>query len=422
MQLNNKSGSLWHNADFMKFWTGQTVSLFGSQITELALPLTAVLVLKATTFQLGLLSALGFAPFLILSLFAGVWVDRRQRRPILIRTNLASGVLVGSIPVAAAFNILSIEYLYVVAFFTGVSSVFFQVAYLSYVPSLLERDQLIEGNSKLGVSNSLADLAGPGVAGILIQVLTGPFAIIFDAISFLFAAGSLSMIRKPEPAFAPTGTTRRLWKEIGQGLRLLLSNPILRSITACTCTNNFFSSVTRTLFVLYVVKTLNIEPSLLGIILTVGSIGPFLSVLFITRITSYFGLGPTIVWFRVGGDLASLLIPLAGGPPILTILILVLSQFGAGFAAPLYSVNAISIRQAIASVEWQGRINATSRFITWGAIPLGALVGGELGQLLGLRLTLWLAALGLVFSFLWVYFSPVIKLKTQDDLQAAIIT
>ena len=400
----------------MGLWVGQTISLFGSQITLLALPLTAIMTLKVTTFQLGLLSAIGFSPFLILSLFAGVWVDRIRRRPILIISNLASAFFLGSIPLAAALHTLTIEYLYLVAFFTGVSSVFFQIAYQAYIPSLIEHDELVEGNTKLEVSNSIATLAGPGVAGVLIQLITAPFAVLFDAISFLIAAGTLQIISKPEPAITQIKSGKNIWKEMGQGLHLLLKNPTLRAIAGCTSTANFFGSMIRALFALYVIQELNINPGLFGAILTVGSIGPLLGALLVKRITHYFGLGPTIVGFKLLGDLASLLIPLAGGPVILEVLMLMISQFIGGFSSPLYSVNAVSLRQAITPPELQGRINASSRFIIWSTIPLGSLISGALGQIVGLRLTLSLATIGIVFSFLWLYFSPVLKLKKRSAL------
>lgn len=411
--MQKRFNGLWRDANFMKLWVGQTISLLGSQITPLALPLTAVLILHASPFQLGLLGAAQFAPFLLVSLFAGVWVDRLRRRPILIFSNFASALLLGSIPLVALLQVLQIEYLYLVGFLTGISTVFFQVAYQTYLPFLVGRDYIVEGNSKLEISNSIAALAGPGLAGGLVQLITAPFAILFDAISFLVAAVTLIFIRKPEPPIEQIEARRSIWKDISYGMRLLLTNPLLRSIAGCTGTANFFGSMTRALFVAYAVQTLSIEPALLGIILAVGSGGPLLGVLLLKPVTQRFGLGATIVGAKLVGDLGGLLTPLAGGPLPLAAFMLIVAQFVGGLSGPLYSVNAISLRQALIPTNLQGRVNASNRFIVWGTIPLGSFIGGILGQLLGLRLTITIAALGIVTSFLWVYFSPVVKLKEQ---------
>src|SRR5437867_8121574 len=221
---------LWQHPDFLKLWAGQTVSLLGSSVTGLALPLAAVLVLNATPAQMGIMRAAQYLPFLLLGLFAGVWVDRLRRRPVLILADAGRALLVGSIPVAALLGVLRIDVLYVVALLVGVLTVFFDVAYLAYVPSLVPRDSLTEGNSKLEVSRSFAGMAGPALAGALVQLVTAPVALVVDAASFLVSAASLSLIRTPEPKPAALAHGRSIWRDAGEGLRIVGGHPVLRTL------------------------------------------------------------------------------------------------------------------------------------------------------------------------------------------------
>src|SRR6266581_5807108 len=222
---------LWRQPDFVRLWTGHTISRFGSEISQLAIPLTAALVLNASAFQMGLLGTFEFAPFLLLSLFAGVWVDRLRRQPILIVADIGRAVLLGSIPLAAVLGVLRIEQLYVVGVCTGVLTVFFDVADQSYLPALVSREHLVEGNSKLEVSRSVAQIAGPGVAGALVQLITAPMAVLVDALSFVASVISLLFIRVREPApVRNDGPTGSIWSELREGLAVVLENPLLRSI------------------------------------------------------------------------------------------------------------------------------------------------------------------------------------------------
>src|SRR5437868_10909625 len=244
---------LWRHSEFVKLWTGQTISLFGTEVSQLAIPLTAALVLNATPAQMGLLAALEYAPFLLLSLFAGVWVDRMYRRPVLIVADIGRALLLGSIPLSALLGLLRIEQLYVVGLMTGVLTVFFDVAYQSYLPVLVKREHLVEGNSKLEVSRSVAQIAGPGVAGALVQVITAPLAVLVDALSFVASVISLLLIRVREPApVRHDGNAGSIWSELREGLDVVLGNPLLRSIAGCTGTSNLFGNGVMAVYVLYV--------------------------------------------------------------------------------------------------------------------------------------------------------------------------
>ena len=413
--MRPKFTGLWQHRDFMKLWGGETVSLFGSQITFLALPLTAVLILKATPAQMGILGAVEFLPFLLLSLFAGVWADRIRRRPILISADLGRAALLGSIPLCYALGWLNIYYLYLVALSTGVLTVFFDVAYQSYLPVLVERADLVEGNGKLEVSRSVAQVAGPSLAGTLVQVVTAPIAIVLDALSFLGSALFLSTIRKPEPPPASVESRRSVWVEIGEGLRVVLGNRLLRSIAACTGTSNLFSNIIQAVLTLYVINELKFEPGLYGFVTSFAGVGALIGALVAGGTARRFGVGPTIVWSAFLAGVGMLLVPLAGDKSFLAATFLAGSFFVVGFTGPVYNITQVSLRQAITPHRLQGRMNASMRFMVWGTMPIGSLIGGFLGELIGLRATLVVGAVGSLFAFVWVLASPVIHLQKQPE-------
>ena len=406
------SAGLWRHADFLKLWAGQTVSQLGSQVTQLALPLTAALTLEATAWQMGVLGAAAFAPFLLFGLFAGVWVDRLPRRRILVAADLGRALLLGLIPLAAQLGVLRIELLCAVGFLAGVLTVFFDVAYQSYLPALVDRSQLVEGNAKLEVSRSVAQVGGLGVGGALVQLLTAPVAIAVDALSFLASAVFLATIRCAEPR-APADTRPNIWTEIREGLGVVLGNPLLRAIAGCTATANLFSNIGMAVYVLYVTRELGVTPALLGVVFAAGSGGALVGALLASRIADWIGLGPTIVGVALLFPLGGLLVVVAGGPPLVVAAILIAAQAATNFCGPVYNVNQVSLRQAITPDRLQGRTNATMRFVVWGTIPIGALVGGFLGDAIGLRATLLVGALGGGLAFLWMLLSPVRGLHEQ---------
>ena len=258
--MSEPARSLWRHRDFMALWSGQTVSEVGSSVTVLALPLLAVISLDATTFEVGLLTACTSLAFLLVALPAGAWVDRWRRKPVLVWGDLGRVVLLGSIPVAKAFGVLGLPQLYVVASLTGVLTVFFDVAYQSYLPALVEPDQLVDANGKIGASQSFAQVAGPAVAGVLVAGLGAAYAVVVDAISFLVSAGATSTIRRPEPEPPPRAAGRRLRDEIREGLAFVVRHPILKRIVGCTATSNFFSSAYVAVEAVFLVRVLHARP------------------------------------------------------------------------------------------------------------------------------------------------------------------
>ncbi len=404
-------GGLWQHPDFVKLWISETVSLFGSEITLLALPLTAVLTLDASAGQMGVLVAAERAPFLLVGLLAGVWVDRMRRRPVLMWANVGRSLLLATIPLAALLAMLTMVQLYVVGFLVGVLTVFFDVAYQSYLPSLVPTDRLAEGNGKLEMSRSAAQIAGPGVAGGLVSLLTAPIAILFDALSFGMSALFLSRIRKSEPELTKPVERPSLRTEILEGLGLVLRNPLLRPIAGSTATSNLFGSVSTAVLVLYATQRLEIGPGLLGGIFAVGSVDALLGAFLSGWIVRLLGLGRAIVAAILVAELGWGLVALAAAPGWLSIVLFVAAVFVGGFGSVVYNVNQVSLRQAITPDQLQGRMNATMRFLVWGTMPLGALLGGALGEGIGLRPTLVVAAVGGQFAVLWVLFSPVRSLR-----------
>ena len=341
--------SLWRHGSFMKLWSAQTISQFGDEITQLALPLVAILTLEATPFQIGLLGTFQFLPFILLTIPAGVWVDRMRRKPILIGADIGRALLLTSVPVAFIGGWLSIPQLYVVAFAVGCLEVFFDVAYQSYLPAVVERDQLVEGNSKLELSVSASSVIGPGIAGFLVELVRAPFAIAFDALSYVGSAIMLLFIRRPETLPEPhdlaTGPRPSMRQQATEGLRYVLGHRYLRSIAACTATLNLFSNIGGVILLLYIVNELGINAGTIGIIFAIANLGVLIGALSAERLARRIGMGQTIVWSALLSPLSLVLVAIA--PPGAPIPFLIAGGvIGAGTAV-IYNINQVSLRQAI---------------------------------------------------------------------------
>jgi MFS family permease len=352
---------LWRHHDFLRLWTGESISLIGSQVTTLALPLVAVLALNAGPLEMGALGAAQYAPFLLFGLPAGVWVDRVRRRPILIGADVGRAALLGWIPVSALLGLLRIEQVYLVAFATGVLTVFFDVAYQAYLPSLIEREALVDGNSKLEASRSVAQIAGPGLGGSLVQLVTAPLALAVDSVSFLVSAVCLALIRTTEPQHE-VEASRSIRSEIAEGLRLVLQNPLLRANAGCTGTWNLCSSVIQAVFVLYATRELRLEPATLGLVLASGGPGALLGALLAARSAHALGVGPTIIGGAILGGLGTLLLVGASWLPTPLVPTMMAGWFIIGVGGTSYNVTTVSLRQAMTPDHLQGRMNATMLF------------------------------------------------------------
>ncbi len=396
-------------ADFHKVWAGLTVSLMGSQVTRLALPLAAALTLGAGPLEMGLLAAATQAPFLCFSLLAGVWSDRIRRRPVLIATDVGQAALLSSIPLTAALGVLRLEQLYTVAFLTGTLQVFYEIAHYSYVPSVVGRERIVTANSRIQVSYSAAESAGPGIAGVLVQWLSAPLAVLVDAFSFLVSALCIRAIRTPEAPPMPPHTSVR--SQIAEGMRGLCDHPLLRPIVLASATTGLFNGAIVAIYVLYAIRALHLSPAMIGLIFATGGIAAIPGALLAPRVAQWIGVGPAIVggWFVAAGAL--LLIPLAAGPAVIPILIA--SQLIAGASGTVANIHQWSLRQVVTPDRLFGRVTASHRFIVYGIEAVGGLLGGGLAAMLGLRAAIALCAVGATLGPLWALGSPLWRLREQ---------
>jgi len=409
-------GALWANRDFLWLWAAQTVSQFGSEITGLALPLVAIIVLDATTFEVAALAVVDWLPFFLFSLPAGVWIDRLQRRPILIAADWGRALALSSIPLAYLFDVLTLGQLYIVGLIVGTLTMFFDLSYQSYLPSVVERDELGEGNSKLEVSRSAAQVAGPGLAGVLVTILTAPYAILLDAISFVASALSLSRIkRREQKPERPPDERPGFRAEIGEGLRFTLRHPLQRPIIVFVAISNLFVNMLFAIYLVYAVRELDLSATTIGLIFSLGSVGSLVGALTANRVARALGIGRGLITVATTGGLGLLLIPLASGD--LVIPFLVLANMLWGFFVLNYFVTAVSLIQAITPDHLLGRTNASRRFVVQSMIPLGALLGGTLGTFIGLRPTIAIGAVGASLAVIPLFFSPLRGVKRTEDAE-----
>jgi MFS family permease len=405
-----RRGGLWLHLDFRRLWIGETVSQFGSAISQLALPLVAILVLHASTFEVGLIATFEMLAFLVVGLPAGAWVDRMRFRRVLILNDVVRFAALGSIPLFRLFGILTIGQLYVVALVVSVSTVFFDVAYQSYLPELVDRDALVEGNAKLQASESVSQVAAPAVGGVLIQALTAPYAVLLDAISFLWSASWVTAIkaRVPKPERKPD---RHLGREIAEGLRFVTGNRMLRSIAMCTGSGNFFNSMIGAVIFVLLARDLHLSAGVIGLLTSLSAIGGLVGSLIAARFARWVGQGPAI-WIA-----ALAFAPGAFAAPFLhrnwTLALFAAGSLLTWIANVVYNITQVSFRQALCPPELLGRMNASMRFLVWGTMPFGAFLGGILGSSIGVRDTLLIGAIGGCFAFVPVLLSP---LRTMREL------
>jgi predicted MFS family arabinose efflux permease len=410
--------SLWRHADFLKLWIGQTVSEIGSRISREGIPLTAVLVLHASTAEMGILTATSAVSVLLFSLVAGVWVDRVRRRPLMIATDLGRALLLASIPLAAAFGRLNMPQLYAVIALAGVLTVFFNVAYQSILPSLLGGGQLFDGNSKLATSAATAEVMGPGLTGVLVQLITAPIAILFDALSFLFSAFTIWLIRQPEPT-PVRHAHENLRTEITAGLRFIWGEPVLRALGLMTATAFLFQGLIGPLYILYGIRELKMGPAVLGIAIAAGGAGNLIGSTLAPAFVRRMGLGRMMVTTSVFYGSILFLVPLAQPPLVFALSCLLIQQFFGDLAMAAFNVSAISLRQTLAPENVLGRVNAAMQMLSMGVLSVGALFGGLMATAIGSRFTLAVAAGGVLGSSLWIVASPVRKLKDLPGAGAA---
>ena len=399
--------TLWRHRDFLLLWGAETTSQVGTMVSRLAVPLLAVTVLAASPWQVGLLTAAETAGFLLVGLVAGVLLDRVRRFPVMVAADLARFVLLVSVPLAWWFGVLTLLQLLVVVLLAGFATVFFDVAYQSVLPGLVGRGHLVEGNGKLESSRAAAEAGGPALGGGLVALVGAATVVALDAASYLVSALLLSRIRSAEPRPQPSG--RRVRTEIAEGLRYVLAHRLLRPIVLCTGTANLFGGMLDASLTLFLARELGRPAAVVGLVLAASGVGALLGAFTAGTWTRRFGQARTIVAaLAVTGPLV-LLVPLAGAGPRLLLAALGLAAFGYG--GVVYNVAQVSFRQAVCPDGLLGRMNASVRFLVWGAMPIGGLLGGGLGELVGARGTLLVAGIGTVLAPLWLLCSPLRRLR-----------
>ncbi|MDQ6917895.1 MAG: MFS transporter [Candidatus Dormibacteraeota bacterium] len=406
-------GRLWRHGDFMRLWVGQTVSEAGTQVSQLAVPTVAILLLRATPFQVGLLTALEFLPFPVLGLVAGVYADRLKRRPLMIVSDIGRMLALLTVPVAFSLGLLRMEQLYFVALIVGVFNVFFGISYQSYLPALIDRSDLVEGNSKIEVSRSTAQLAGPAIAGFAIQAIGAARAIYIDAASFLVSAVSLWLIRKPEPEPSPGSATGQtgFWHEMWEGIQVVFGNPTLWKIAGCTATSNLGSNIAFAVELIFMYRYLHLAPAVVGVVFAVGAVGALLGAIATGPIVARLGVGLSLLLSILSGGLlmATVLAGYTNAPLFLSALFFVEFLLGAP-----YNITQVSLRQAITPDRVQGRMNATMRTIVWGTIPIGSLLGGILATAIGVVPTIVLGGFISLLAAGWILAGP-IRIRVQPE-------
>jgi MFS family permease len=405
-------GRLWRNRDFTLFWAGQTVGDLGTAVSAVVLPLIAVSTLDAGPFAVGALAAAAWLPWLLIGLPAGAWVDRLPHRPVLVSCDVVRLGLIGSVPGAAAAGLLGLAQLYVVAFGTGVATVFFQVAYQAYLPTLVDRADLVEGNAKLQGSQSVAAVGGPGLGGLLSQVMRAPYALAVDAASYLVSAATLLAIRTRAAPRLPTARDP-LRREVAAGARYVLADPLLRVLMIAPAVGNPFSTGVQALAVLFLVRTVGVQPGVVGLLFAAGSLGSIVGAMLARRIARAIGTARAL-WVPIAVTApAALLMPLTENDARLACFVVGSFLLEAGVL--VYNVTVVAWRQAYVPAPLIGRVVATMRFLLFGTIPLGGLLGGALAGWIGVREAIWVLVAGGLLMPLILIASPLRKLRDMPD-------
>jgi len=404
---------LWRHRDFRRLFAGATVSRLGSEISELAIPLLVIITLDGTETEVGFIRTAQFLPFLLLTLHAGVLVDRVRRRPLMVTADLARFVLIGAIPALIWLGVDRMEPLYLLVFAAGAFTVIHQLADTAYLPSLIGPDQLMRANSRLVAAQSAADLSGQGVGGLLVAALSAPIAVLVDAFSFLFSGVAVAGIRHREPAPGGHALADRapMRTEIADGIRYLLRSRYLRPLVGEAATYNAAYQVFIIGLLLWLVRELQMSPALIGLILSLAALGAFAGAAAGVKLSTRYGFGPTmLVTMAVGnGAPLALFATTSGGPGTVALLGGTFALMGFGTA--LANVHNVTLRQSAIPDRLQGRVNAAYRLVSWGVIPIGAVLGGLLAQEMGAHHAALAGGVGVAAATLWVAFSPIPRLR-----------
>jgi MFS family permease len=413
------TSSLWRHPDFMKLWAGQIVSELGSVVTRTAVPLVALLVLGAGPLEMALLVVSASLAVLVVGFFAGAWVDRLRRRPILIWADAIRSVVLFSIPAAYLAGALRMEQLYAVVFVEGCLGAFFSAAYPAYVPSLIGVDRVVDGNSKLATSSSLAEIGGPGLGGGLVQLIGAPFAILVDAISFVLSAISLMLIRSSEPPRPDRISSTPIRAEISEGFNAVRRHPLLLPLALRSIAAHVAGSFYGVLYTIYLVQDLHLSPLLLGVVVSAGGVGSLVGSFLASRVIARFGLGRALIWTATGASVLGVLTPLAGGPLVLAVTMVFLPQLIGDGLQTIEGIAELSLIQGVMPDRMLGRVNATLEVFSHGiAYPVGALLAAGLASWIGVRGGIAIGWAGMALSILFLVLSPLPSVRQASDALA----
>lgn len=411
VRISLPAGALWRHAGFLRLWAAQTVSSFGARIAREGFAMTAILTIHAAPWELGLLAAFARGPGVIVGFFAGGIVDRSERRRVMIGSDLARVLLILSIPAAAWLGLLSMVQLYVVAALVGAASVFFDIADHAFLPSLIEREFLLDGNAKLGVTDSIAEIGGPALAGTLFQLFSAPLAMLGTSLTYFVSALFLFTVPAREMPLEKPGRQSPWYEDIGVGLDAVLAEPLVRPTLWMTIVFTAFGAFFSPLYLVYGLKELGMSPALMGVNIAMGGVGALFGALLSNTLVRWLGVGRTVL---TGGFLYAaflLLVPLATGPLWLRTAMMMVAQFGGDAFALAFILPLTSLQQAILPRQVLGRTRGMFSVAAGGATVLGALIGGTLGAWLGVRETLAIAVVGIAAAPLFVLFSPLGSLR-----------
>lgn len=421
MQVSGKqqrTHSLWRDGNFLTLWSGQSLAQLGSQITDLAIPVVAVLLLHASEFEVGLLNAAAVTAFLVIGLPAGAWVDRMRKRRVMIWADLARAAALTAVPLLWWSGQLQMWHLYLVALVIGVGTVFFDVSYQSIIPSLVKSQQIAEANGKLESTRELANIAGPAAGGWLIGLVTAPFAILATVVTYVVSAFALMATRDDEEPH-DASARRPVLVEIREGLGWVFGNSLMRRIVSTTAVSNFFNTISFTMLPIFILRELGLSPEAMGLIFALGAVGGLIGAVSTPWIVRWLGEGRAIPVSALGFSLIACLLPVAAIVPKLAFVLLIVQGFVAGVMILLYNITQVTFRQRITPKRLLGRMNASIRFCVWGVMPIGALLGGALGAQLGVVSTMWIAAVGQLFAAVFVVLGPFWRMRSLPDPEPA---
>ncbi|WP_460527209.1 MFS transporter [Flindersiella endophytica] len=407
--------SPWHSRAFTTFWIGDTTSQVGTQVTFVALPLVAMITLDADASEVGILRFAEYLPYLLFTLLFGVWADRRRRRPLMIGSYVLRCVLVGLVPLLAALALLRFPVLVVIALGIGMGAALFEVCWMSYLPGLVPHEGLVDAMGKVATSHSAADVAGPGLGGFVVQLVTAPYALLVDALSYMVGTAALLRIRWPEPdPPRRQATPKQVVRELVGGLRFAFTEIHIVAIAVSAMTGNFFATLTSTVFLIAAVGELGLSPTLLGVVLSSIGFGGLLGAALANRVVSRWPLGRVYVGAWIVSGTAALVLPfaVAAAFPVVVVVTMCMISFALVQAAiAIINVLSVSIRQALTPDQLRARMNASVRTLVFGALPLGGLLGGLLADAVGPHSVLWLGALGYAAGILPILRSPIPRLR-----------